>query len=307
MRPVSSVPAGPAFDLPWQPLPGGWSGESFLSRAEGEAQVVRIYSPERERRRDAAQVDAALARLVRGLVPVPEVVEVRPEVDGQPALLVTRYVPGQRADDVVRAAHEAGDDSVLRRVGRGLGEVAGAMAGVPVLAPGRFTAPDLVVVEDPAGEDVHARFERLAPRLRGWPQDLLRGLERLVVRAQERLDEVGRHSLVHGDLNPKNVVLAAGLEVAAVVDWEHAHASMPHADLGDLLRFDRNPVWERAVLEGWVSVRGGSRAQARDLARCADLGALLALAVRPGGNLVVDLADLFLREVASTGDWHAQA
>ena len=132
----------------FRPLPGGWSGESFLSRMGGQAHVVRIYDPARRHRADAAEVDAALTRLVRGLVPVPRVVEVRPAKDGAPALLVTEYVEGVRADDVVREASQSGDARTLERVGRALGAVAGALAGVPTLRRGRFTAPDLHALID---------------------------------------------------------------------------------------------------------------------------------------------------------------
>lgn len=289
----------------FRPLPGGWSGESFLSRIGGQTHVVRIYDPARKHRSDAAEVDAALTRWVRGLVPVPRVVEVRPAKNGAPALLVTEYVEGVRADDVVREALAAGDRATLARVGRALGEVAGVLAGVPTLSRGRFTAPDLAVVEDPVGDDPYTRVERLLPELRGWEEGQRVALEQVVRRAQDLLDRVGRTSLVHGDLSPRNVVLDEKLEVAAVVDWEHAHAGDPHADLGNLLRFDRDPAWEEGVLAGWVSVRGGDPQEVRDLARSADLAALCELAMRPGGNLVVDLADLFLRQVAETGNVHA--
>jgi hypothetical protein len=47
-----------------EPLPGGWSGETFVAHvAGGERQVVRIYARDPGR----AEVDAALLRLVRGL------------------------------------------------------------------------------------------------------------------------------------------------------------------------------------------------------------------------------------------------
>lgn len=268
-------------------------------------QVVRVYDPTRPRRVDAAEVDAALSRLVAGLVPVPTVVEQRPPRDGAPALLVTRYVPGPRADDVVRAAVESDDRAVLARVGEQLGAVAGRLAGIPTLRRGRLTAPDLAVVAEAGHGDVHERVTACLARLRGWGDAELAALESLVERAQELLDTEPRTCLVHGDLNPKNVVLDDDGAVAAVVDWEHARSGGPYEDLGDLLRFDRHPVWERSVLAGWVGERGGDVERVRDLARASDLAALAELAVRPGGNLVVDLADLFLRAAAAAGDWHA--
>lgn len=289
----------------WSPLPGGWSGESFLSRVGGRAQVVRIYDPARAHRPDAAQVDATLHRWVRGLVPVPEVVEVRPSRDGSPSLLVTEFVAGDRGDDLVRTALEEGDATTLRSVGEQLGRVAAALASVPTLAAGRFTDPDLVVVPDPVGDDLFEVAERAIPLLRDWDDSLRDSLAGVVVRAQARLDKVGRTCLVHGDLGPRNAVFGADRALAAVVDWEHAHSGHPFSDLGTLLRFDRHPAWDEAVLAGWTAVRGDDAEEARDLARCADLAPLLRTAIRPGGNLVVDLADVFLAEVAARGDWHA--
>ena len=59
------------------PLAGGWSGETFVSQVGGERTVVRIYARPSHRGGRAHEVDAALLHLVRGLVPVPEVLEVR--------------------------------------------------------------------------------------------------------------------------------------------------------------------------------------------------------------------------------------
>ena len=79
------------------PLPGGWSGETFVAEAAGERSVVRIYASS-ARGPAAAEIDAAVLRLVRGLVPVPEVLEVRPAQPHAdlPGLLVTSYLPGTR-------------------------------------------------------------------------------------------------------------------------------------------------------------------------------------------------------------------
>ncbi|MFC6697767.1 phosphotransferase family protein [Nocardioides daphniae] len=288
--------------MEWAPLPGGWSGESFLTGIGEERSVVRIYARPSARGVYAAQVDAALMRLVRGLVPTPEVVELRPAAEGSPALLVTRYVPGPRADDVVR---DAGPD-VLAEVGGRLGRLAGTLAGVATLKAGEFVDEDLRIEPFPqVRQDLPALVEDRLDRLRGLDDVARESLRDLAHDAQQLLDEVGRTALVHGDLTAKNVVLGAGGEVAALVDWEHAHSGHPHADLGSLLRFDRHPAWEEAVLSGWSAVRDEDPGVARDRARCADLLALVDLAARPGGNLVVDLAEVFLAEVVRTGDVHA--
>src|SRR5690606_12308591 len=128
-------------EMQWEPLPGGWSGESFLTVVGEERVVVRICASPSPRGALAAQVDASLMRLVRGLVPVPAVVEVRPGRDGEPALLLTRYVEGLRADDVVRDQEPA----VLTLVGEQLGRVAGTLAGMPTLVAGHFVDESLTV------------------------------------------------------------------------------------------------------------------------------------------------------------------
>lgn len=297
----------PPVDMTWEPLPGGWSGESFLSRVGERTEVVRVYAQPGMRGERAAEVDEALARWVGGLVPTPRVLEVRPGADDVPPLLVTEYVEGRRADDVIRDLVAEGDSAALAELGHALGEVAGTLAGIATPRPGHFLDGDLsprTVREEP--QDLLERVEARLPLLRGFDGDLALRLLEVAGLAQHHLDTVGWTSLVHGDLGARNVVLdAEGRRIAAVVDWEHAFSGSPYADLGTLLRFDRHPAWEQGVLAGWVGVRGGSSEAARDLARCADLHALVELAARPGGNLVVDLAEVFLAEVARTGDWHA--
>lgn len=291
------------MEMTWEPLPGGWSGESFLSEVDGVRSVVRIYAAPSVRGERAADVDGALMRLLRGLVPVPEVMEVRGAHGGNPPLLITRYVPGVRADDLVRGQ----DAQVLAGLGAEMGGIAGTLAGIPTVANGHFADADLRVERSaPGGDDLVSHVMSRLPHLRGFSPVEAETLVDVAYRAQVELDRVGRTSLVHGDLNPKNVVVdrdSGG--VAAVVDWEHAHSGSPYADLGSLLRFDRHPAWEEAVLSGWVARRGGDIESVRDLARCADLFVLVELASRPGGNLVVDLAEVFLREIARQGDWNA--
>lgn len=302
---------GTGVEMDWEPLPGGWSGESFLAAMGDERQVVRIYSPQRGHRERAAEVDAALFRLWRGLVPVPEVLEVRPGSEEVPQLLVTRYVEGVRADVVVRELVEAGESSALAELGEALGHVAAVLAGMPTTGPGVFTGPDLVpVVRRPEDHDLVALVESRPGRLQEWEPQLFEGLLEVAVQAQAELEAdpgpLGRTCVVHGDFVPQNVIVApTGHRVLAVVDPEHAHSGSPYRDLGSLVRFDRHPGWEEAVSGAWGAHRQVDPKRALHLARGADLLALVNLASRPGGNLVVDLADLFLREVAVTGDRHA--
>lgn len=289
-------------------LAGGWSGETFLAEAAGERSVVRVYARPSHRGDAAHEVDAALLRLVRGLVPVPEVLEVRraDPGSGMPALLVTSYVDGVRGDELLPTLGRDG----LATLGTHLGGLLADLAGMPMLRPGPFVDGDLTIgafaSDGQEGQDVDglpAYLESLVPRLSGLADADLDGLRGVVVDAQALLDMVGRCCLVHSDLNPKNLLVdPETLEVRALVDWEYAHAGHPHTDLGNLLRFDRDPAFEGAVLAAYTSRRGGTPAEALALARAADLWALLDLATRAGENPVADRAHAQLLTIARAGD-----
>ena len=139
-----------------------------------------------------------------------------------------------------------------------------------------------------------------------WSDADLAGLRAVATEAQDRLDEVGRVSLVHGDLNPKNVLVDADtLEITGVLDWEFAHAGSPYADLGNLLRFDREQAYADAVLRAWTQLRGGDPGAALERARSADLVALVDLAARKEANPVAARAHERLLAIARSRDLHA--
>lgn len=284
------------------PLAGGHSGRTFVGEVAGERAVLRIYPPGDARGPAAPEVDAAVLRLVRGLLPVPDVVDVRREdaAAGQPGLLVTSWMPGERGDEVVTRLDEAG----WIRLGRALGKAAGTLAGMPLLRPGPFVDAALAIGEFPSAD----LSEWVEDRLERWPARERRRLAEVAASAQDLLDDVGRTCLVHGDLNPKNVLVdPATLELTAVVDWEFSHAGHPWTDVGNLLRFERHPAYVDAVLEAWTGLRGGSPADLLDGARAADLWALVDLASRAGDNPVADRADALLHAIGDAGDVHAAA
>ena len=86
---------------------------------------------------------------------------------------------------------------------------------------------------------------------------------------------------------------------------EFAHSGHPATDLGNLLRFDRHPAYLSGLVSAWCERRGSTPAEALDLARAADLWALVDLAARAGENPVADRAAEHLRAIAETGDIHA--
>lgn len=283
------------------PLEGGHSGQTFLAEAAGERTVVRIYARPSPRGSSAHEVDAALLSLVRGLVPVPEVLEVRHAAgDGMPALLVTSFVPGRRADLLLADL----DGSRRAELGTRLGALLARLAAMPMLRPGMFVDGDLRI--DPfVGADLD-----LTTYIGGLGLDLdpgeQAGLDEVAEAAQADLDTVHRVSLVHGDLDPKNLLVdPETVEVTGLVDWEFAHAGNPYADLGNLLRFDRDPAFADAVLSTYAEALQEDRERALDLARAADLFALAELAARRGQNPVADRAHVRMRAIGAQRDRHA--
>jgi aminoglycoside phosphotransferase (APT) family kinase protein len=284
------------------PLDGGWSGETFLAEAAGERSVVRIYARPSHRGAAAHEVDAALLRLVKGLLPVPEVLEVRraDEATGMPALLVTSFLPGERLELLLpRLA-----DAERATLGRSLGELLADLGGMPTLSTGPFVDGRLTIGSfEPDLDGLPAAVELAESRLGWWSPDELTGLREVAVDAQALLDTVGRRVLVHSDFNAKNLLVDPdSLEVTGLLDWEYAHAGHPFTDLGNLLRFERDEVFTDAVLAAYTGRRGGSAGEALGLARAADLWALVDLAARRGENPVVERADRLLRKVALRRD-----
>jgi len=299
----------PGMDLAaMTPLAGGWSGETFLAEVAGERSVVRIYARPSLRGDSAHEVDAALLRLVRGLIPVPEVLEVRraePAAD-RPALLVTSFLPGVRADLLLPELA----DARLATLGARLGRILADLAGMPMLKAGSFVDGDLRIRGFAMnGQSIDGLPEFVALHREAflhWSQTEFERLGEVVTDAQALLDTVDRVCLVHSDVNPKNLMVDPDtLEITGLLDWEFAHAGHPYTDLGNLLRFDRHPAYVEAVLETYTARHGGTPAEALDLARAADLWALVDLAARRGQSPVADRAHDLLRSISRTGDVHA--
>ncbi len=292
------------------PLDGGWSGETFVAEVAGERSVVRIYAGPSHRGDNAHDVDAALLRLVRGMIPVPEVLEVRradPATD-MPALLVTSFLPGVRADLLLPDL----DDERLALLGARLGRILADLAGMPMLRAGPFVDGNLTIgsfaLDGQSIDGLPAFLAGHEAALSHWSPVELEGLREVAVDAQALLDTVGRVCLVHSDVNPKNLLVdPETLQVTGLLDWEFAHAGHPYTDLGNLLRFDRQPAFVAAVLDAYVARHGGAPGEALDLARAADLWALVDLAARRGQNPVADRAHDLLLAIAESGDLHAAA
>jgi aminoglycoside phosphotransferase (APT) family kinase protein len=290
------------------PMPGGHSGETFLAQSAGERSVVRIYAGRGlTRGPNAAEVDAAVLRLVRGLLPVPEVLEVRRADDsaGTPALLVTSWLDGARLDEVLPEA----DDELAATIGRNLGRILARLAQMPMLRKGEFLDGELRIGPMPPElADLVTWVETCSAgaALGEWSDDERGRLWGVADRAQDLVDLTDRACLVHSDFNPKNVLVDPSTgEVTGLLDWEFAHAGGPFSDLGNLLRFDRRTAFADAVLSTYSDLVVDAPADLLDRARAADLFALVELASRKRQNPVADRAHDQLLAVARSGDLHA--
>jgi aminoglycoside phosphotransferase (APT) family kinase protein len=289
------------------PLAGGFSGETFLAEAAGERTVVRIYGPRSAARRGpaAAEVDAAVLRLVRGLLPVPEVLEARRPDDaaGTPGLLVTTFLPGTRLDLLLP---ELGAEE-RRAVGTEVGAVLARLAMMPMPRPGFFVDGDLRTDSMPGGGLVaFVEANRRDSAIAEWPAPEYDGLLAVADRAETLLDTLARTCLVHSDFNPKNLLVdPETLTVTGVLDWEFAHAGWPVTDLGNLLRFEREPAFAEAVLGTYRDRVADAGDDVLDLARAADLYALVDLAGRAPENPVTERAAGQLTAIALSGDLNA--
>jgi aminoglycoside phosphotransferase (APT) family kinase protein len=289
------------------PMPGGHSGETFLAQSAGERTVVRIYAGRGLRRGpNAAEIDAAVLRLVRGLLPVPVVLEVRRADDsaGTPALLVTSWLSGTRLDEVLPDA----DDELAATIGRNLGRILARLAQMPMLREGTFLDGDLRIGPPPPGvEDLATWVETCSAgtALGEWSEADQDGLWAVADRAQDLLDLSERACLVHSDFNPKNILVDPSTgEVTGLLDWEFAHAGSPFTDLGNLLRFDRRPGFADAVLSTYTDLVVDAPGDVLDRARAADLFALVELAARQDQNPLAERAHDLLLAIARSGDLH---
>jgi aminoglycoside phosphotransferase (APT) family kinase protein len=290
------------------PLTGGYGNETFLAEVGDERTVVRIYAERGARRGEKApEVDAAVLRLVRGLLPVPEVLEVRrahPQADA-PGLLVTSFLPGERLDLLLAEA----DEALRHTVGTNLGTILARLAQMPTLRAGLFADGELRLADLPEGlDDLADWVDRHVDdsALASWTVPDREALREVAAVAQDRLDTVGRSCLVHSDFNPKNLLVdpATGT-VTGLLDWEFAHSGNPFTDLGNLLRFHRDPAFADSVLTTYSSALDLDPVDALDLARAADLFALVELAGRRGQNPVTQQAHDLLLAIARQRDLHA--
>ncbi|HEV7656605.1 MAG TPA: phosphotransferase [Mycobacteriales bacterium] len=283
------------------PLSGGYSGETFLVTGAAEQAVLRLYARQPSR----AAIDQALLERLRGLLPVPRVLEAVtvPDRAGRPPFLLLEALPGDRLDMVLPAA----DEPLRRRLGEAVAGVLTLLATERMPRAGMFLDAGLDPVPFPAGAGDQAGFlaaNRDAPFFADLSTGDYEALRSVARRAAMAAARSSRIALVHADFNPKNLLVdpATG-GVTGVLDWEFAYAGAPLGDLGNLLRFEEDPVFAGAVAAAYVDRAPDVPADWLETARALDLYALIDLSARDTkdtDNPVVAGARELLRATART-------
>ncbi len=280
------------------PLSGGYSGETFLVTGAGDQAVLRLYARHPER----AAVDQALLQRLRGLLPVPRVLEAVtvPAGSGRPPFLLLEALPGDRLDLVLPAA----DEALRRRLGEAVAGVLTLLATERMPRPGLFVDASLDPAPFPpdAGDQRDFLEARLGtPWFTGLTAAERDGLRAVARRASAVTATPARIALVHADFNPKNLLVdpATG-GVTGVLDWEFAYAGAPLGDLGNLLRFETDPVFAAAAAATYTDRAPDVPPDWLEVARALDLYALLDLAGGDDANPVVGAARDLLRASAGS-------
>jgi Ser/Thr protein kinase RdoA (MazF antagonist) len=260
--------------------------------------VLRLYARQPAR----AAVDQALLERLRGLLPVPRVLEAVtvPAGAGRPPFLLLEALPGDRLDLVVPAA----DEPLRRRLGEAVAGVLTLLATERMPRAGFFLDASLDPAPFPAGGGDQVGFLEAhlrAPWFAGLTDAERAGLRVVARRARAATATPARIALVHADFNPKNLLVdpATG-GVTGVLDWEFAFAGAPLTDLGNLLRFETDPVFAAAAAGAYVDRAPDVPADWLEVARALDLYALIDLSARETVNPIVSGARELLRETART-------
>ncbi|WP_167587847.1 phosphotransferase family protein [Kineococcus rubinsiae] len=281
-------------------MTGGYSRETLAVTADdGRRCVLRRFTGT-----NTCAVEVALLRRVEGLVPVAPVVAADPDgtLSGSPALL-SELVPGRD----LGAALPTLDPAAAEACGRDVGAALARLGSVELGRPGFLTGPDLV--PGPPGVDPTSSLDVFvdrclagsAPAREALGPAGVDGLRRLAGRLTPELGVLaGARRLVHGDLNPKNLLVAeedGRWRLAAVLDWEFAFSSSPLFDVGNLLRRPRAPGFEAGFLAGFSAGGGDLPPGWRRLSTGLDLFSIADLLTRPPGHRYFAQAVAVVREL----------
>jgi aminoglycoside phosphotransferase (APT) family kinase protein len=287
-------------------LAGGFSHETcLLSLTDGQV-VARFGGAD-------PAVEAAVMKAAGRLVPVPQVLLVMaPGSNAARPAMVLEYVAGTPLSQVLSG--EELSRTSLGDLGAEVGHVVAEIGAMTFEHRGFF-----------ADEHLSVRAER------PWSQQLPEVAETCMAATPEgRLDRATRqawvdlctahapaltgiddHSrLVHGDINPKNILVTrarGGWAVDAVLDWEFSYSGCPYGDAANMARFGDD--YPAGFLEGFRTAFADGRPTDlpliedwAHLGRVLDMFALSDLVTRPAGHAIADQAALQIRRWVAEGE-----
>jgi aminoglycoside phosphotransferase (APT) family kinase protein len=199
---------------------------------KGPPLILRVYL----RDSAAASRERNLAERLQGMVPVPRVLNTG--VYGERSFAVVECAEGVTLRDLLLGRAGIADTApVLREVGRLLG----GLRRVTFDSPGFFDAelrvrPDLAPDFVALAQDYAAHPSVVA----ALGESVLQRLARLFAEHRADLPGAEQPSLVHGDYDPANILVAkqdGGWRVSAVLDWEFAFSGSFLWDVGNMLRY----------------------------------------------------------------------
>jgi aminoglycoside phosphotransferase (APT) family kinase protein len=226
--------AGVVLPLSFERIAGGLSNLTYrVVDAAGNRWALR--RPPLGKRlgsaHDMAREHRVLAALQPTEVPVPPLVGLCEDesVTGAP-FYAMEFVEGPILRGLAEAEASFPDEGERRAIGE---RVADTLAQIHAVDPDAVGLGDLGRKED-----------YVARQLRRWQGQWeksktreLAAVDRVHERLAARIPEQGPATLVHGDYRLDNMILTAGGEVAAVVDWELCTLGDPLADVGTLMAY----------------------------------------------------------------------
>jgi aminoglycoside phosphotransferase (APT) family kinase protein len=161
------------------------------------------------------------------------------------------FVEGDTLEELL----SSGDGRRLTAAAHGLGRVLGELSFRRFLQAGELVVRPSGALEVEAWPfDDYFRWVLFESAAAGRLGSTRERLWTFLQHAQQRYPDAWHTHLVHGDFNPSNLLIGDSGEVAAVLDWEFAHAGKLWLDLGNLLRHrPESPLpdaFEPALLAG---------------------------------------------------------
>ena len=220
--------------------------------------VLRFY------RGDAAvcSKEAAVLRLVRSTVPVPEVIHVEPNgIDGSRPFSILEFVNGVTFQQLKRTKNL----EAIHQAATSAGETLARIGKVEFPKPGRLEIDNDLTVGSPYMEG-----SDLVPRLLDSFLQSEYLQQRIDISLQQKLHDFtwswadrlrvfdNDSHLVHCDFGNRNLLVNCvngHWQVVAVLDWEFALSGSPLLDVGHFLRYEtedtplREPHFSRAFVE----------------------------------------------------------